>query len=258
MATQYDNIGGLFNEMAQTPAARLIEHNVHSATSPFIKGAKVLDLACGTGHYSNSLISWGASSVLGVDISSAMIKAAKIGAISQNLKFEVADCSVPKVFGSGEYDIVLAVWLLNYAATREQMVDMFRTIVMNLKDGGTFIGVTPFPTDDPRSHDERAIESRPKLPGNVFAIPKGDVADGIVEHVVASVDSGTLEFDCYHLRKTVYEESAREGGLMGELTWKSLDLPECRLDDPDGRRDAEFYQSYATYGQFGLLVISKD
>ena len=39
-----------------------------------IADKRVLDLACGSGHFSRRLLKWGAGSVLGVDISSEMIE----------------------------------------------------------------------------------------------------------------------------------------------------------------------------------------
>ena len=44
-----------------------------------------------------------------------------------------------------------------------------------------------------------------------------DVEDGVATHVDARMKRGKVEFDAYHLRKTVYEMSAREDGLEGSL-----------------------------------------
>ena len=161
MATQYDNIGATFNEMRKPPISKLIDHILQAAGSPFVQGAKVLDLACGTGIYSNALLSWGASHVLGVDISSGMIEVAQTSTSSKSVHYEIGDCSAPEMFDRGGYDLVVGVWLLNYAGTRAEMVNMYRTIAMNLKDGGTFIGVTPHPTENPKDHIGKAVAARP-------------------------------------------------------------------------------------------------
>lgn len=257
MSTQYDNIGALYTEMAKTSCAKMVKHNVRKTLSHIIKGAKVLDLACGIGEYSRDVLSWGASEVHGVDISSGMIEAAKAGVKSGSISFEVADGSKPKVYGSGEFDIVLGIWFLNYAATREQMTDMYRTIAMNLKDGGTFVGITRYPTENPRRYDEISLESWPKVLGRIDTTPTDDVEDGIGSRVEVVTDSGGFAFDCYYLRKSVYEAAAREGGLQGVLTWPAPDVPALSLDDPNCEHDRMLYQSYAVHGLFGLLVISK-
>lgn len=53
-----------------------------------------------------------------------------------------------------------------------------------------------------------------------------DVEDGVATHVDARMKRVKVEFDAYHLRKTVYEMSAREDGLEGSLNWRPVDGPE--------------------------------
>ncbi|KAL8787326.1 MAG: hypothetical protein Q9195_007821 [Heterodermia aff. obscurata] len=256
MSTQYDNIGVSFNEMRKLPLARLSDYNVQEAVSPFIKGAKVLDLACGTGLVTNDLAAWGASSVLGIDISSVMIKAAKTDATSEKVQFEVGDCFQPRIFGGGNFDLVVGAWLLNYASNKQTMTDMYRTIAMNLKAGGSFVGVTPPPTEDPKSFIQKALQVRPVGLGQVAVLPLEDVPNGLSTHLICMLPSGTVEFDAYHLEKAVYETSAKEGGLKGELTWQPARLP------PDETQDGASNQSEDLHGfialpHFAILVISK-
>ncbi|KAL8932841.1 MAG: hypothetical protein Q9211_006101 [Gyalolechia sp. 1 TL-2023] len=263
MTSQYDNIGTLYDQMRKTPAGKLTDYNVQRAVTPYIQGAKVLDLACGTGHYSRKALGWGAASVLGVDISSAMIEAAKIHSTTTthptgNLQFQTGDCRIPKVFATGSYDLVLGVWLLNYSSTKAQMMDMYRTIALNLKSGGIFVGVTPYPTEEPRSYHEKELELRPIGLDNVAAVCKDDIDDGVSLRSVTVVESGTLEFDNFHLRKSVYEAAAREGGLMGKLVWKDLEIPEGRGDGEIRERDWEMWQSFAEYGGFRLIMVWKE
>lgn len=40
--------------------------------------------------------------------------------------------------------------------------------------------------------------------------------DGILFHVHAETEVGGVDFDCWHLRKEVYEGPVREAGLKGE------------------------------------------
>ena len=257
MSTQYDNIGASFNEMQKLPLARLSAYNVQVAVSPFIKGAKVLDLACGTGLVSNNLASWGASSVLGIDISSVMVEAAKAGAVSEKVQFEVGDCFKPRVFGGGNYDLVVGAWLLNYAPNKQTMIDIYRTIAANLKDGGRFVGVTPHPAEDPKSHIQKALEARPVGLGEVAVLPLEEVPNGMRTHVLSMLASGNIEFDAYHLEKAVYETSAKEGGLTGELTWQPVYLlpgenQDVALDQSEG-----YWHKHLAVPHFAILVISK-
>ncbi|KAI4177677.1 MAG: hypothetical protein LQ343_000140 [Gyalolechia ehrenbergii] len=262
MATQYDNIGTLFDQMRKTPQAKLVDYNVQRAVTPYIKGAKVLDLACGTGHFSTKALEWGAAPVFGVDISSAMIEAAETANATihpaGSLQFETADCSIPKIFGTGSYDLILGVWFLNYCSTKAQMTGMYRTISLNLKPGGIFVGVNPYPTEDPRSLHEKEIQIRPIGLDIVAPIVKNDIDDGVALHIITTVESGRLEFDNFHLRKSIYEAAAREGGLMGKLVWKDVEIPQGIVDGEVRERDREIWRSLAEYGGFRVLMVWKE
>lgn len=139
MSNQYDNIGEAYNIKKELTITLLQDANVEAVIKAYIRGARVLDLACGNGHHSRACIGWGASSVLGVDISSTMIDVARRSTTSEKIEFEVADCSKPKRYRGGEYDLVFAGWLLNYAPSGKDMANMFRNVALNLKDGGHFV-----------------------------------------------------------------------------------------------------------------------
>ena len=252
MSTQYDTIGASYNEMMKLPAAHIQDYNFHKAVAPYAKGAKILDLACGTGHYSKALLAMGATSVVGVDISPTMIKVAEASAssTSDKLTFQVADCSKPVVFDGGPFHLVVGSWLLNYASSGKEMTDMFRNVAMNLRDGGHFLAVTPHPTNDPKGYVERAASARPVQYGNITTFTTNEVEGGIATHLVAAMRPDNVEFDAYHLRKDVYERCAREGGLEGELVWKLIELP--------AGEDAVSWKSYLEVPHFGILDVSKN
>ena len=68
-----------------------------------------------------------------------MIDVARRSTTSEKIVFEVADGSKPKKYRGGEYDLVFAGWLLNYAPSGKDMANMFRNVALNLKDGGHFV-----------------------------------------------------------------------------------------------------------------------
>jgi hypothetical protein len=45
----------------------------------------------------------------------------------------------------GPFDLVTAVYLLNYATSKDQMLGMFRSVYVNLMEGGRFIAYTVNP-----------------------------------------------------------------------------------------------------------------
>ena len=67
-----------------------------------------------------------------------------------------------------------------------------------------------------------------------------------------------MDFDCYHLRKAVYEGAAREAGLKGELRWGVTSVPERYLKgEGPGGASVEELESYLKVPGFGLLVVAK-
>jgi hypothetical protein len=57
--------------------------------------------------------------------------------------FRVGGCTTPLNLESGPFNLVFGAWLLNYAATAEEQLEMWRNIHGNLRPGGRFIGITP-------------------------------------------------------------------------------------------------------------------
>ncbi|KAK0620590.1 hypothetical protein B0T14DRAFT_521771 [Immersiella caudata] len=53
--SQYDAIGETYM-MKRLPTACLESSNLHTAIASHVKGARVLDLACGAGYYSQLLL----------------------------------------------------------------------------------------------------------------------------------------------------------------------------------------------------------
>ena len=147
MSEQYNAIATSFSHIyspgGKLPCYLIQEPNFQAAIVPFVRGARVLDLACGSGLWSRKLLEWGAASVVGVDISPGMIMEAKRLSKSQaipreRLEFLVGDATDNNSFASdinGEFDLVIAVWLLNYASSATEMQAMFKTISSSLKFG---------------------------------------------------------------------------------------------------------------------------
>jgi SAM-dependent methyltransferase len=255
MSTQYDNIGISYDGMKKLPVAPIEAVNVKEATKPYISGARVLDLACGTGHFSNMFSDWGASSILGIDISTAMIDAARASSKSDKTSFEVADCSKPVKYDGGPFDLVFGAWFLNYASSGTEMAGMFRNAWINLKEAGHFVAVTPPPTNDPRGNIEAMQAARPAWYGGVTTTMTGEVEDGISTHLDTHLVP-KVEFDNYHLRKDVYEIAAREGGFEGGLSWREITIPEG-YGDSIGRKEDVDWKSYSKLPHCGILVVCK-
>lgn len=269
MSAQYDTIQAPYDHTRKRTIA-LIEHeNVQTTIAHFIKNARVLELACGTGCYTYDLLKWGASSVVGVDISPAMIEEARrqgsavagsaSGAISGTVEFILADCAKPTAYAGGPFDLVFGAWLLNYAPDRAGLVDMFRNVALNLKDGGHFVSVTPPPTPDPTASINAILQARPphKHLGDLHFQAIREVEDGAYIHAHADTEVGDVDFNCYYLRKDVYEAAAIEGGMKGELKWGVTSVPESFLRGKAPGASIEELEIYQAIPLYGLLVVAK-
>lgn len=93
--------------------------------------------------------------------------------------------------------------------------------------------------------------------GEVAILPREDIPDGISTHAVCILTSGTIEFDAYHLKKTVYETSAKEGGLTGDLFWQPIHLPPGETQDLELKQSEGYWHSYLAFPQFAILAVSK-
>lgn len=247
--TQYDGLGSSYDLMDKTPYRTMETENVLQVVKPLITAdTKVLDLACGSGYYTSKLLSWGAPSVTGMDISSVMIKGAAARLASENstsqTRFVTGDGTKPQSYApdgstTGYFDLVFGAWFLNYALTRADLVTMFTNIKLNLKPGGAFVGIVPHATNDL----VRRGEAYTKPPMNQYwprvSYTKAyESGDGWELHVELSDDG--VEFDCAHMKKDVYESAAREAGFNGRLEWKWEQLLGEEWKAPQGLTEDEW------------------
>ncbi len=144
-AAQYDHIGNKYDEYARTATLKQAECYTFFRMVGALDGKRVLDLACGFGFYTRLLKHHGAAQVIGVDISPEMIRLAhqQKQAEPLGIAYQVGDAvTLPPL---GPFDLITAVYLLNYATSQDQMLGMFRSVYDNLVAGGRFIAYTVNP-----------------------------------------------------------------------------------------------------------------
>lgn len=234
MSTQYNAIGKRYGSMKELPAAEPERPSVVAALGD-VKGLIVLDLACGLGTFSRLLIELGAVSVVGVDISEAMVEGAQQASSSMNeqdrnrLHYIVGDCSKPTTFEGGPFDLVFAGWFLNYAPDYETMLAMWQNIHSNLKPGGRFVGLTPNVELDVSEPLD------PRYGTTVEGIER--VENGWKCRLTAFVKPTNFSFEMYHLHRDVYERAAAKAG-MKDLRWHKHILPD------DDRKAAGYWDVF--------------
>ncbi|MEI5101814.1 class I SAM-dependent methyltransferase [Streptomyces sp. PmtG] len=133
---QYDEIGEAFEGFKSLPLAHYVEVPGFLALVGDVRGKSVLDLASGTGFYSREFKRRGATDVLGVDVSSEMVAAARAFEDRDPLgvRYEVGDVAELRPL-ERRFDVALGVQLLNYAPDIAAMERMCRHVRRSLKPG---------------------------------------------------------------------------------------------------------------------------
>jgi SAM-dependent methyltransferase len=144
-AAQYDHIGRKYDEYARTATLKRAERYTFFRMIGALDGQRVLDLACGFGFYTRLLKEHGAAQVMGVDISPEMIRLAREHEQKEPLGIAYQVCDAVALPQLGPFDLVTAVYLLNYATSKDQMLGMLRSVYDNLVADGRFVAYTVNP-----------------------------------------------------------------------------------------------------------------
>lgn len=278
--TPYDSIGPAYTTVCALPANRVVTANVrHLATPLLLPNTKVLDLACGTGHITRALATWGAASVLGVDVSPAMIAAAREADCNdKSISYLVADASAAGLdFTHGHpFPLITAMWLLNYARDRAQLSRFFQTIYQNLAPGGTFIGAVPNVETAKFARAGRWDGWRKygyTLPKLVKLEEEGAAGYKMlmVAHVGGVEDSGDggrgsgsiekweFSFECFLWGKECFEEVALKTGFR-EVEWVKPRTPQelsGREEEMEGEEEEGYWDIFRETPNCSILVVRK-
>ena len=151
MAAYYDDIAKQYQKSKTLPFREFVEWYTYRKLLGNIAGKSVLDLACGEGFYTRRIKENGAGRAMGVDISAKMIELARQQEVANPLKIDYSVGDVLNVGQIGRFDLVVASYLLNYARSKAQLLDMCRTIALNLKPDGRFVSINNNPDQPPES-----------------------------------------------------------------------------------------------------------
>lgn len=105
----------------------------------FVRGADVLDVACGTGYGSHMLAKHGAKSVMGIDISAEAIDIATRKYMLQNVAFYVGNAtSLPTA--DAAFDVVISFETIEHLVDHQAYLNELKR---TLRPGGTVVISTP-------------------------------------------------------------------------------------------------------------------
>ncbi len=145
MRSQYESIAPHYVEARKDPVTLFLEMPSLRDALGDIDGKSIIDFACGTGHYTRFLKELGAKTVMGVDVSPAMIEVARSeeNRDPRGIKYVLGDAAKEHIFGS--FDVGTAIFLFNYADDVQTLEKMLSNVAANLKDFGKLAAVVPNP-----------------------------------------------------------------------------------------------------------------
>ena len=122
-----------------------LQGNWHLSHCPSMK---LLDIGCGSGDTTRPLKALTGGTVVGVDISPDMLKAAQEyeDKHKQGIQYFVADCTkdlmqIPGIAAVAPFDMVSASWTLAEVGKLEELRGMMASVYGVLKKGGRFCGL---------------------------------------------------------------------------------------------------------------------
>ncbi len=210
---EYEAIAQKYQQSKKLSFRKYVEEHTLFSMARNLNGKVILDLACGEGHYTRKLKRAGAKQVLGVDLSSEMIELAE-----QNEWDRFTGCrylvhDVAKLPVLGKFDIVTAMYLLNYARTREELVAFCRAAYKQLTPGGRFLGMNDNPANHPRYYHSYINYGFVKYCN--MDRQEGDA----IRYTFFNDDGSRFHFNNYYLSTSTYESVFEEVGFSN-FTWE--------------------------------------
>jgi SAM-dependent methyltransferase len=243
LTEKYDGAGEQYAQFKNTATLPLPERYTLLELVGDLRGLRVMDLACGTGVYTRLLKQRGAGRMVGVDISPDMIEQARQEEREAPLGIEFVVEDALRMKPTRDFDLVTAVYLLNYASTREELLGMFRCAAEQLEGAGRFVSIT--------THPDFSLSKPNWTKYGLSVLELVDEGDRVACTTEFHVEP-PLRMSCYNWKKHVYEQAAREAGFQ-RLEWRELEIPPEELRT----RGAEYWRDYQDNPLLLALVCHK-
>eukprot|EP00581_Thalassiosira_minuscula_P015688 CAMPEP_0183734242 /NCGR_PEP_ID=MMETSP0737-20130205/43289_1 /TAXON_ID=385413 /ORGANISM="Thalassiosira miniscula, Strain CCMP1093" /LENGTH=285 /DNA_ID=CAMNT_0025967693 /DNA_START=248 /DNA_END=1105 /DNA_ORIENTATION=+ len=246
-AKLYADIAVDYNAAKSNPFKRYVEEPTFASVlsrGPRLSCQHVLDLGCGAGHYCRMLKNeMNAEIVRGVDVSEHMLNEAKrqeiqmplgIEYMCQDLLAPSAAANITKTFGPPDQaDLVMAEYLIPYAANEKELNQFCATASALVKQGGRFVSIVSLCSDSIMSNHMGLLES--KTLGWV-ATWEGEPHDGMCVDFSLFAEDGSSRctFPNYVYSKETIECALRTSGFE-EIEWVPM---VAGHDSPDAIKSA--------------------
>ncbi len=121
---------------AEEGHVRLLVATIVSCLGDRLANARVLDLCCGEGYLGRMLVQHGAGEVVGIDLSAALITAARQRADSTRLSYRVDDAHALRSLSDGACDVVVSQMAMMDVEDHRKLFSAVRRVLVV---GGPFV-----------------------------------------------------------------------------------------------------------------------
>ena len=222
---EYDAIAEAYQDSKRLPFREHIERYTLFDMLGDVQGKEVLDVACGEGFYTRLIKQAGAAEVTGVDISAAMIQLAEKEERRHPLGCRYLHRDVAQLETSSSVDVVVAMYLLNYARTREALYHLCRVCHAALRPGGRFVGINDNIRNPPTGSVSLAKYGLEKT--CVKPPTEGDS----IRYTITNEDGQKFEFTNFFLTPETYQDAFRAAGFR-DFQWVAVSLHPAQRNDP--------------------------
>ncbi|MDM8526791.1 class I SAM-dependent methyltransferase [Anaerolineales bacterium HSG24] len=221
MTTQYDNIADQYQKAAQDIEYRyVLDYSLQQRIGE-VAGKSVLDLACGSGDYTRPFVTRGASKVVGVDNSEEMLNLARKAEAENPLGIKYILSDVQTMEKLEPFDIVTASFLLNYAQSETDLIEMGQVVYDHLKPGQRFITLNGYMM---LSFDHYYQVEQYKKYGVYISLPSNTLEEGAIIRWTLLLGQHQIEFDTHYLAPQIYESALKAVGFK-TVIWHPIILP---------------------------------
>ena len=222
---EYDEIARDYRESKRLPFREHVERHTLFKLLGDVRGATVLDLACGDGFYTRLLMEAGAREVIGVDISQAMIELAEKQERQHPLGCRYVHADVAEFEPAEPVDLVVAAYLLNYARTPGELLRFCRVCHDALKPGGRFVGLN----NNVRNVAAMSGSSRKYGLERSWDRP---LAEGdVIRYAMFSAEGERFGFDNYYLKPETHTAAFERTGFR-DFRWIDMTLHPSEANNP--------------------------
>jgi len=177
-----------------------------------VNGKTVADLGCGDGFFTRIIAKEKTSSVVGIDLASKLIEKAIQKEQQKPLGIFYEQKDIRSLNQKECFDLITAVYLLNFAETKEDLLLMLKSIHNALTKNGKFSAIIPHPKIKPTAGFAlgRKITS---------TSGKTDFEDGDIVLYEIESEKENINIKYHYWSKQTYEDCLREAGFS-KIEWE--------------------------------------